>query len=246
MAKFNHIGSVFKTNNYGNAVIIEYINSGYLKVRFENTGNEMYTSLSALRSGSVKDKGSVSTYGVGIIGNVVHSKNGVVDRAFLCWKGMLARCYDKSIQERQPSYKGCTVSDDFKHYVQFKAWFEQQVGWDSPNYQLDKDLLYFGNDVYSPNTCCVIPQKINLHLTTLPVYGCTRSIEYKKKFKQYCVSMPKSYKTEGSLMFNTYKEAFKALKTHKELELRDFAKEFEGEISAVVYEKLMNYNIHTE
>lgn len=74
------------------------------------------------------------------------------------WCGMLSRCYNKSFQQKVPSYIGCTVCEEWKRFSNFKAWMEQQ-DWEGK--QLDKDLLVKGNTVYSPQTCVFLTAAIN-------------------------------------------------------------------------------------
>lgn len=77
---------------------------------------------------------------------------------YRAWKGMLRRCYDTKLHERQPTYKGCTVSDNWLKFTNFKAWMEKQ---DFEGKQLDKDLLIQGNKVYSAETCVFVTQMVN-------------------------------------------------------------------------------------
>ena len=84
-------------------------------------------------------------------------------RAWVCphyrtWKDMLKRCYSDKAQERYPSYKGCTVSDEWLTFTNFRAWMEKQ---DFEGKQLDKDLLFEGNKVYSPETCVFVTGAVN-------------------------------------------------------------------------------------
>ena len=74
------------------------------------------------------------------------------------WKSMLRRCYSEKFQIRNPTYKGCSVFDDWLIFSNFKRWMEQQ---DWQGKQLDKDLLVEGNKVYSPETCVFIDQMVN-------------------------------------------------------------------------------------
>lgn len=74
------------------------------------------------------------------------------------WKHMLERCYSDKYQERQPTYKGCTVSKDWLVFTNFRTWMETQ-DWEGK--QLDKDLLFEGNKVYSPDTCVFVSQTVN-------------------------------------------------------------------------------------
>jgi hypothetical protein len=77
------------------------------------------------------------------------------------WVAMLGRCYSKSYQEKHPSYKGCSVCEEWLTFSNFKAWMEQQ-DWEGK--QLDKDLLVYNNKVYSPETCVFIAPSINSFL----------------------------------------------------------------------------------
>ena len=77
------------------------------------------------------------------------------------WRNMLARCYSDSYLRRSPTYKGCSVCEDWKYFSKFKKWMEQQ---DYEGKQLDKDLLVKGNKVYSPDTCLFIDKRVNTFL----------------------------------------------------------------------------------
>lgn len=74
------------------------------------------------------------------------------------WRSMLSRCYYAKYQERQPTYSGCKVSEEWLTFSNFKAWMEKQ---DWENKQLDKDLLFEGNKIYSAATCVFITQMVN-------------------------------------------------------------------------------------
>lgn len=79
------------------------------------------------------------------------------------WCQMLSRCYSKNIQERQPTYKGCTVWEEWLTFSNFKKWMEQQE-WEGR--ALDKDFLVEGNKVYGPTTCVFIPNNLNSFIVT--------------------------------------------------------------------------------
>lgn len=77
---------------------------------------------------------------------------------YRAWMSMLSRCYSTKYQERNPTYKGCSVSDDWLTFSVFKNWMDAQ---DWEGRQLDKDLLSEGNKVYSPDTCVFVTPMVN-------------------------------------------------------------------------------------
>lgn len=77
---------------------------------------------------------------------------------YRAWASMLNRCYSAKLQERRPTYKNCTVSEDWLTFSNFKAWMENQ---DWEGRQLDKDLLVEGNKIYSAETCIFVTPTVN-------------------------------------------------------------------------------------
>ena len=53
------------------------------------------------------------------------------------WANMLKRCYSAKCQGKQPTYKGCSVSEEWLRFSNFGRWMEVQ---DFEGKQLDKDL----------------------------------------------------------------------------------------------------------
>lgn len=74
------------------------------------------------------------------------------------WAHMLERCYSAKYQERKPTYIGCTVSDDWLTFSSFRSWMEKQQ-WEG--LQLDKDLLFEGNKIYSADNCVFVTPMVN-------------------------------------------------------------------------------------
>lgn len=111
-------------------------------------------------------------YGVGINdADYAVSEYGTVDgvrkRVWICpryltWRNMLTRCYSPRCQEKHPTYIGCTVVPKWHSFMAFRAWMLTQ---DHEGKELDKDILFPGNKVYSPDFCVFVPAKINAFLT---------------------------------------------------------------------------------
>ena len=74
------------------------------------------------------------------------------------WRGIFTRCYSQSSLEKRPTYIGCTVSEEWHLLSNYKVWHEENYveGW-----QIDKDLLFPRNKIYSAETCLFLPLAIN-------------------------------------------------------------------------------------
>ncbi len=69
------------------------------------------------------------------------------------WVNMIVRCYSYKCHERQPTYMGCSVCEDWLTFSNFKCWMESQ-DWEGKH--LDKDLLISGNKEYGPDVCVFV------------------------------------------------------------------------------------------
>lgn len=78
------------------------------------------------------------------------------------WKNMLRRCYSEKFLATRPTYQGCSVSDEWMLFSNFRLWMSCQ---DWKGKQLDKDLRSNGSREYSQDTCVFIPREINLFMT---------------------------------------------------------------------------------
>ena len=71
---------------------------------------------------------------------------------------MLARCYDDKYQDKNKSYKDCSVCSEWLIFSNFKNWMKNQ---DWQGKHLDKDILVVGNKEYSEDRCVFISQELN-------------------------------------------------------------------------------------
>lgn len=154
-------GNVFKSNKYGNMLVIEYISSEKVKVKFINTGYITYATMGNIKRDSVKDRFFPSVYGVGYVGDSKTKINGETLREYVIWKGFMKRCYDTTTKNIQPTYLNCQSSENFKNFTYFKNWCKEQVGFINLEWDLDKDILGDGS-IYHEDVCVFVPREINL------------------------------------------------------------------------------------
>lgn len=130
---------------------------------------------------------------------------------YRAWGNMLRRCYSTEFQERNKTYKDCTVSEDWLTFSNFKNWMEAQ---DFEGLQLDKDILFEGSKIYSETTCVFISPMVNTFTTDS---GATRGERligvywYKasEKFRAKCRN-PFTNKQESLGYFDCEQEAHEA------------------------------------
>lgn len=81
---------------------------------------------------------------------------------YLKWKDMLMRCYSVKYKSKNPSYEDCKVCDEWLIFSNFKSWMEGQ---DWVGKALDKDIIFYGNKMYSPETCVFVDAKLNMFMS---------------------------------------------------------------------------------
>ena len=134
------------------------------------------------------------------------------------WASMLERSFSKGVKSRQPTYDGCMVCDEWRYFSNFKKWMETQ-DWEGK--ELDKDILFKGNRVYSPDTCIFLHPKVNTFVVDC---GASRGeymigVYWHKaagKFQSQCRSPFKKGKQYLGL-FDTEIEAHTAWKNQKHI-----------------------------
>lgn len=243
--KDKYVGNVFPSNNYGDFEILEYNAANDVVIKFLQTGWVDTVFISQVGTGSVRDYMQPTIRGIGITEGRL-SKDEMNHKACKNWQRVVIRCYDEKQQEKQPTYKGCWVSDYFLKYYNFKEWYIKQPNWENPNYVLDKDLLSpKGAKVYSPETCVFLPKEVNSLLTTtkakrgeLPVGVCLRA-----KDTKYSATCCINGVDKHLGLYSTVEEAFSVYKKTREDYLKSKAEKYKDELDVRAYEALMKYEV---
>lgn len=248
------------TNKLGHrCFIIDYKDAHNVVVMFYETMSISTVEYSNLKKGSFIDRFKPSLYGVGYIGKTGRTVNNA--KAYAAWNHILSRCYNPEVQKKQPYYYDCSVDERWHCFAVFEEWFMQQeqrhfkedyhVG---RRWSIDKDILVRGNKVYSPETCCFVPNEINSAVT-------------KAKSKSVHKGLPEGVgvikpKTKGSKVgytarahsgttdkdrylgyYDTPERAFKVYKYAKEAHIKSLAEKWKGKIDDKVYQALLEWKI---
>ena len=178
--------------------------------------------------------------GVGVNdGRYSATVNGKILKEYDVWKTFLRRCYSPKYQRVWLTYVGCSVSENFKNYSYFHEWCQNQIGFGQEGFELDKDLLFKGNKVYSEETCLFLPSQLNSLLLSckatrggLPIGVCAHG----QRFKADCCSKHIGY-------FDTPEEAFHAYKQVKEAFIKAQAEKWKALIDPRAYAALRAYEV---
>lgn len=186
-----------------------------------------------------RDRMKKPIYGVGI--NDIDLAHGT--KCYKHWVGVLQRCYSDIWHSKYPTYKDCTICDEWKFLSNFKKWFDENY---KEGYHLDKDILVKGNKVYSPSTCAFIPPRINLLHGRSQASRGEFPVGVHKRGNRYVASVTLGDSHIKSLgYFITPIDAFRAYKEAKQKIIKEVAQEYydRGEIIKRVYDALMRYEV---
>ncbi|MDO5403773.1 MAG: hypothetical protein Q4F11_10085 [Eubacteriales bacterium] len=170
----------------------------------------------------------------------------VHSEAYVKWKNMINRCYNAGVQRRSPQYEGCAVCEEWKSFSNFREWYKNAKYGNKP-LDLDKDILFKGNKIYSPDTCCLVPKVINTLFTNgkahrgelpLGVYA-----EENNNKTIYIACMSVGEKRIKIKRCTTPEDAFRKYKEYKEKFIKNMANKYKDKIPAKVYEAMMDWEI---
>ena len=242
-AKEQYLGKTFSSNNFGDFIVIDYVNNKNITVEFITTGYQTKTTTKEINQGKIADRLKPSVFGVGIIGNKYPiNDNGSINYIYKVWNNILDRCYNEKTKLKYKAYSDCSTSNNFKYYEYFYEWFTSQKGCDE-RFEVDKDLLVKGNRIYSENTCILLPKEINLALSVKKSQRGQYLIGVQKNGKNFLARCSTGTGERKLGYYTTEIEAFNAYKQAKENYLKELANKWKDKIDIRAYNALMAYEI---
>ena len=244
MGKFiDRVGETHKNNKGESFTIIGYRDNKNVDIQFEDGTTVINRSYNDILKGKVKNLNTISVYGVGYIGEGSYktSISGKHTKDYASWKRMLGRCYSKLELKKNPTYIEVTVCEQWHNFQNFAKWHEEN--WKDhmdSSWDLDKDILFKGNKIYGPETCCFVPQEINLILTKSDIKRGELPIGVSKYLGKYSVRC----NSKGHIgIYDTIEESFQAYKNIKEETIKEVADKYKVQITPDVYKALYNYSV---
>ena len=177
------LNSAITSQNSGDATIIG-INDPRLTIQFINTGNIKDVHRNVIYNGSFSDteekarlkaeaiaiaqekrvarRMTPSVQGVGFLGIGDYKASSPFYRI---WADMFRRCYDLPWQKKFPTYKGCSVDPRWHNFQTFCDDFPYIEGyqlWKESGADLDKDIKFPGNKIYSLQACKFVTREENV------------------------------------------------------------------------------------
>lgn len=178
-------------------------------------------------------------YNIGYIGD---GKYKSTSKHYSSWFHILERCYCENYHKRQPTYKDVEICREWENFQNYAKWFEENYikGW-----HLDKDLLIKNNLLYSPNTCCFLPQEINNLLTNRKNFRgkYPLGVSKQKNINSYRVTFTKNNKQIYLGSFKCLEIATQKYINAKELHIKETANKWKEKLPVNVYKTLIDYKI---
>lgn len=237
--RLNNKGCMMKIIEYngGHDVIVEFQDKYKAKV---------HTAYSFFLSGEVKNPYFPSVLGVGITGNKYPtSKDGKITKEYCAWRDMLYRCFYEEEKKRHPEYKDVTCCADWLLFENFYEWIHSQENYDKwlneNAWDVDKDILFKGNKIYGPETCCLVPTRVNkifsIHADRrgdCPIGVSKHGNNFKARYGKKHIGMYKDPES-AFLAYKEYKEAYIKQVAKQELSV--------GNITQQCYHAMINYKV---
>lgn len=245
-------------NNFGSEmVIVNYNGCMDIDVYFpEFDWIFKHAKYNNFKKGEIKCPYERRFYNVGYLGEGKYkvSENGKNTRVYDTWKAMLQRCYSEKEHERHPTYIGCEVYEGWHNFQNFAKWYKDnyyEVG--NEKMCLDKDILFKGNKIYSPDTCIFVPETINKLFIKNDknrgesVIGSTPCKN--GKYQAQCnIINPETGKSKQEYLglYDSQEKAFQVYKYHKERNIKQIADYYKIHIPQKLYDAMYNYEVEID
>ena len=251
------LGMINISNEGYEMKVIQYNNYHDIIIEFQDKYKaKICTQWKEFDKGKIKNPYHKSVFNVGYFGQGKYKskdENGKDTKAYKEWYYMLERCYDPYKLNKCPTYINVYVCNEWLCFQNFAEWFyKNYYEIKNEKMRLDKDILIKNNNIYSPNSCCFVPERINLLFIRsknkrgeYPI-----GVTYRKRdnvLNVQCSIINKEGKRKnkylGQFSTNESLQAFLVYKEFKENYIKEVADEYKNLIPQKLYEALYRYEV---
>lgn len=254
--KKQYEGKIFNTNSCGDVIVLEYVNTNNVRVKFLNSGGINTTSAGNLRKGLVNDFYAKTVCGVGYLGEGKYKcrvrgrtakvngyRAGCMTKEYSVWDSMIRRVYGDLSEQNRRTYGDVEVCEEWHNFQNFAEWCQTQSGFGKDGYHIDKDILIRGNRVYSPEACCFVPAHINSAVTGMKH---TNTTGYSGVWKDKSSYVAEITINGTGISLGSFSDADKASLMYKNIKqtyIRTLAEIYKEDIDHKVYLALKEWEV---
>lgn len=249
--KQERIGETNMSNEGCEMKIVEYNKYSDIWIEFQDEHKaRVHSSYKEFKNGTVKNPYYPSVCNIGYIGEGKYKKKEYL-LIYIVWRNMIHRCYDPYELNKHQTYIDCYVCEEWHNFQNFAKWWEENYyNCNNEMMCLDKDILYKKNNLYSPKTCIIAPERINKLFIKqqrkrgkypIGVHECyDKRCDYKYLSVRLSVG---EMKYLGNFPLNRPFQAFTCYKNFKENYIKQVADEYKDLIPIELYEALYRYEV---
>ena len=239
------LGEIRENNKGTKMKIIRCRNSEDIDVEFLDEYHYVKhnTTYSNFVRGQIKNPYDKTLYGIAYIGHGKYkpSINKQNTPAYNQWVSMLERCYCEKRRHRTKAYVKCEVCKEWLNFQNFAEWFYKNHYDCNERLHVDKDILISGNHIYSPETCLLVPQRLNaMFMNKQNNRGLPNGIV--RQGKGYLAK----YNGEHLGVFSTVEEAYCVYAKKKKEGITEAVYEYKNIIPFKVYQAILNHEFRIE
>lgn len=223
--------------------IVDFDNCANMTVEFQDENKyRIPTTYGNFKKGQIKNPYDRTVYGVGYLGTGEYYcwEGNKPTVYYTVWENMLCRCYHEKDRHLHPAYEECTTSDIWHGLQNFGQWYKENsydTG-DGGRLHIDKDILYKNNKIYSPETCLMVPQRINMIFMTK---SRDRDSDLPNAINRCKSGFQVMYNGKSLGISKTLDKAVEVYESAKRIHIEQVANEYKRYLPSKVYNALLDW-----
>ena len=238
------IGEIKQMNCGDFAKIIAYKDSKNITVEFQDEYHYVCNvEYGNFVKGTIKNPYHKNRYGgyVGV-GNYPATINRKGTYIYDAWIRMLERSKSESFKNKYPAYQDVDCCDEWLCFQNFAEWYDNHYyKIDGQTMEVDKDWIKFGNKIYCPEFCEIVPSIINsclLNHKKMKNYELPTGIAYNSNKFKVRLSIEGKRQTLGN--YSELKDAMSIYKKSKINYIKYLAEKYKNYIPKIIYDNMMD------